>query len=181
MVRIMAALAVALVLLAQGARAQGVADPLVEAIRQDPDRMEARLVDLVAGFGGPGGLTAEGIEAHVALERAGARASALRRFHAMDLDADGSVDRDELTVAQRAASATTRGRMERQFAQADGDADGRIDSDEIAREGRAAALRALGEEEASLLQAALQLDADGDGAVTVREVRSGVARLAEAS
>lgn len=181
MVKIVAAVALALVLLVQGVRAQEVADPLIEAVRQNPDRVETRLIDLVAGYGGADGLTTEGVEAHVALERAGARASAMRRFHAMDLNADGSVDRGELTLAQAAASAATRGRMERQFTLADADGSGQVEAAEIAAEGRAAGLRALGEDDAALLRSALRLDADGDGALTAAEVEAGVARLAEAT
>ena len=84
------------------ARADG--DALAEAMSRNPDRFEARAVDLIAGFGGADGLRAEDIETHIALERAGARASGLRRFLAMDLDADGAVTRAELAVAQHAAS-----------------------------------------------------------------------------
>ena len=180
MVRLIVAAALALLVVTQGLRAQDQADPLAAAIGQNADRVETRLVDLVAGFGGPDGLTEQGIDAHVALERAGARATALRRFHAMDLDADGAVDREELAVARAAASAATRGRMERQFDQADTDGSGQVDLAEIAAAGRAAGLRALDEGEEALLRAAFRLDADGDGALTVQEVRAGVARLAEA-
>jgi hypothetical protein len=51
------------------------------------------MLDLVAGFGGPDGLTREGIAEHVALERAAGRATAMRRLMAMDLNADGDVQR----------------------------------------------------------------------------------------
>jgi Ca2+-binding EF-hand superfamily protein len=181
MVKWVAMVAMALLLLVQGARAQQAADPLVEAVRQNADRVETRLLDLVAGFGGPDGLTAEGIAAHVALERAAARASALRRFHAIDLNADGAVDRDELALARAAASAAARGRMDRLFDLADANGDGRVDAAEIAAAGRAAGFRALGEEDEALLRAALRLDADGDGALTAAEVAAGIARLAEAA
>ena len=173
MVRIMAALALAMLFAAQGAFAKDGRDPLAEAMEKDPERLVARLVDLVAGFGGPSGLTAEGIEEHIALERAAARASALRRLWAMDLDADGTVLRAELAVVQRAASARARGRMERQFAAADLNRDGALDGAEMAAEGQAAA---LDEGEAALLRASLRLDGDKDGALTADEVRAALAR-----
>lgn len=176
MVRIMAALALAMLFAAQGAFAEGGRDPLAEAMEEDPEVLVARLVDLVAGFGGPSGLTADGIEEHIALERAAARASALRKLWAMDLDADGTVTRPELSVSQRAASARARGRLERLFAAADLNRDGRLDAAEMAAEGRAAALAALDENEAALLRASLRLDGDGDDAVTVDEVRAALAR-----
>ena len=175
MVRIMAALAV--LFATQGAFAQEADDPLSQAMQRNPGRFEARMVDLIAGFGGPDGLTVQGIEEHVALERAGARASALRRLLAMDLDGDGSMTRAELVVAQRAASAKARGRMERQFAGADRNSDGRIDDAELAAEGQAAALAALDEDAAALLRATLRLDADGNGALSAQELRAALARL----
>ncbi len=178
MVRFMAVLALFALFAANGAMAQGAADLLAEAAERNPGRLEARLLDLVAGFGGSEGLTGQGIEEHIALERSGARASALRRLLALDLDADGSVTRAELLVTQRAASATGRGRLERHFAAADADGDDRLTPDEIAAAGLAAGLTGLREAEAALLRAALRLDGNGDGALTAEEVRTGLARLA---
>lgn len=177
MVRIMAALGLALLFAAQGAFAQEAGDPLSQAMQRNPARFETRMIDLIAGFGGPNGLTLTGIEEHVALERAGARASALRRLLAMDLDGDGGVTRAELGVAQRAASAKARGRMERQFVEADGNSDDRIDGAEITAAGQAAALSALDDEAAALLRATLRLDADGNGALSAQELRAALARL----
>lgn len=168
-----------LAMTAQAGRAEK--DALAAAMARNPERFEAWAIDLVAGFGGPDGLRLAGIETHIALERAGARASSLRRFLAMDLDADGSVTRDELAVSQRAASAAGRGRMERQFAAADADGNAVVDPAEMAASGTAAALAALGEAEAGLLRAMLRLDADGDGALTAAEVSAAVARLDEAT
>jgi hypothetical protein len=179
MVRLVAAVAVLVLLWVEGARAQAVETPLEAAIGRNPDRFEATMLDLVAGFGGPQGLTRDGIGEHVALERAAARASAMRRLMAMDLNADGDVEREEMSVAQRAASAGARGRMERQFAAADGDGDGRVTSTEIAADGKAAALRALGEDEEALLLSILALDADGDSALSGQELRAAVARVAD--
>lgn len=163
-------------LLATGA-ARAEEDALADAMSRNPDRFEARAIDLIAGFGGPGGLSPEGIETHIALERAGARASAVRRFLAMDLDADGAVVRDELAVSQHAASARGRGRMERQFASADADGNGTVDAGEMAAAGAAAGLAALGEDEAKLLRALMQLDADGNGMLAASEVTAALARL----
>jgi hypothetical protein len=177
MVRLMAAIAVLVLLWVEGARAQGVETPLETAMARNPERFEATMLDLVAGFGGPGGLTRDGIAAHVALERAAARASAMRRLMAMDLNADGEVQRDETLVAQRAASAAARGRMERQFLGADADGDGTVSAAEIAAVGKAAGLRALGSEEEALLQSVLTLDGNGDGALTAGELREALDRL----
>ncbi len=175
MVKLVAALALIVTLLAQKALAQE-GDPMAEAMAQNPQRFEARMVDLVAGFGGPEGLTLAGIEDHVGLERAGARASAMRRFLAMDLDGDGTVTRAELLVVQRAASASGRGRLERTFAAADRDADGQVVWAEVMAAGAAAAVAALDEGEAQMLRSLIRLDTDESGAVTTDEVRAAVAR-----
>lgn len=164
--------------LASAALAEEAAGPLDRLIGKDPDRFVSRMTDLIAGYGGPNGLTAAGIEEHIALERAGARATALRRIMAMDLDADGTLTRDELQVSQRAASATARGRMERQFGAADADGDQRIDEGEMTLAGREAGLRALDEGEAEALRALMTLDRDGNAALTAEEVAA-AATLAE--
>lgn len=156
-------------------------DALDKAMSRNPERFEARIIDLIAGFGDADGLTAQGIETHIALERAGARASALRRFLAMDLDADGSISRAELAVSQHAASAQGRGRMERQFAAADVDGNGSVDAGEMAASGTAAGLAALDEGEADLLRSVMRLDADGNGLLQAAEVSAAVARLDEAT
>lgn len=181
MVKLVAVAMLVALFLAQGVLAQEAGtketDPLTEAITRNAGKFEAQMVDLVAGFGGPGGLTLAGIEDHIALERAGARASAMRRFLAMDLDGDGGVTRAELVTVQRAASAATRGRMERQFLAADLDGSDTVDAAEIVADGRVAELRALDDAEAELLRAALRLDGDGDGALTAEEVQAAVRRL----
>jgi Ca2+-binding EF-hand superfamily protein len=184
MVRWVAIAALVALVWAEAARAQDAGpgpSPLDEAMARNPDRVETMALDLIAGFGGAEGLTAQGIEAHIALERASARASALRRLLAADLDADGRVTRAELAVAQGAASAAMRGRMERQFTLADADGDGQVDAAELAADAQAAALRALDEDEAALMRALLGLDGDGDGALTGREVTLALAKRDEAT
>jgi hypothetical protein len=177
MVKIVATLLALLLALAQ-ARAE---DGLEVAMGDDPERFAEMVTDLIAGFGVAGNLRAEGIEEHIALERAAARATALRRFLAMDLDGDGTVDRSELEVSQRAASASMRGKLERQFKAADRDGSDQIDLAELRAEGQAAALRALGEAEAETLRALITLDANGDGALQIGEVRLATARTDEAT
>lgn len=175
MVKGVAALVLGLVLWVQAVWAQDAQAEALAALRdeiaQNPERIEARLSDLIAGYGTEAGLTPDGIEAFIALDRASARATALRRFIALDLDADGAVAAGEVVVAMRAASAPTRGRIQRQLAAADSDGDSRIDAGEIVAQGRAAALRALDEDEAAMLRAALALDTDGDGALSQSDLR----------
>jgi hypothetical protein len=173
----------ALLAMVQTAMAQTVGQDgtaLDKAMGRDPDRFAARVTDLIAGFGGPDGLTAAGIEDHILLERAAARATATRRMLAMDLDADGALDGAELAVSQRAASASGRGRLERQFRAADLNGDGRVSAEEVAADARAAGLRALDEEEAAMLRALLTLDRDDNAALSVDEIEAAAALATEA-
>ena len=98
MIRILMLISVGL--LAAARCAQADAASLAEAIARAPARVETMIEDLIAGHGEDGVLSAEGIEAHVALTRASARATVLRRYLALDLDADGSIDRLELATAR---------------------------------------------------------------------------------
>jgi EF hand len=179
MARLLAGLVAATLALTQGAQAEETA--LDRAMRKNPNRFADQVIDLIAGFGGADGLRPAGIEEHIALERAGARASALRRFLAMDLDGDGAVVRAELAVSQRAASAAGRGRLERSFAAADANADGRIDTAELQAAGKVAALQGLSETEAEVLRALMSLDSNGDGALHPDELRAALARAGEAT
>jgi EF hand len=181
MVKLVAAGVLLLVALMQSARADDGPAALAQVMQDDPERFLTVAQDVIAGFGGPTGLTPSGIEEHVALERAAARAGAMRKLLAMDLDNDGSVDGAELGVALRAAKASARGRLERQFTAADLNADLRIDAAELRREGQAAALRSLTEAEAAALRALMTLDQDGDGALRLEEVQAALRKLDQAT
>lgn len=147
------------------------------AIRDNRDRFLSLATDAINGYGGPGGLTAEVLEGAIALERADARASLMRRFLEVDLNNDGDLTPDEVSVAADAASASARARLMRLIERADGDGDGRISSDEIALQAEEAALKALPETEAQALRGLLRFDADGNGLVTMEEARIGIASV----
>jgi Ca2+-binding EF-hand superfamily protein len=181
MVKIVAAMALGLVLWAHNALAQDAKVALDEEMRRNADRFGDEVTDLIAGFGQNGALTLAGIEDHIALTRAGARATAVRKLAAQDLDGNGTVGRKEVAVVQAAASAAARGRLERLFMAADTNSDGQVDAGEIAAEGKAAALRALDEDEAALLRALLSLDGDGDAALTTKELAAALRSLDDAT
>jgi hypothetical protein len=176
MVRLAAVVMVVLALWADGVRAGDGPSLLQAELARNPDRFGAEVGDLIAGFGQDGALTAQGIEDHIALVRAGARATALRRLIALDLDADGTVTGAELATAQAAAGATARGRLERQVTGADQDGDGRVTAMEAAADAGRAALRALDEDEAAILRALLTLDRDGDQALSGEELDAAIDR-----
>ncbi|OYX27361.1 MAG: hypothetical protein B7Z10_00495 [Rhodobacterales bacterium 32-66-7] len=165
--------------LAEPGWGQAADEALAEAMERNPDRLLTLAEDVIAGYGGPEGLTAVGIADYIALERAAARAGAMRKLLALDLDNDGSVARAELAVAVRAESADGRGKLERQFKAADFDVSDTLDPAEIRAEGQLAALKALSDAEADVLVALMGLDANADGTLRVEEVQAAVLRFKE--
>lgn len=165
-------------LMAGLAGAQGLSDAVLKQVRADPEPFLNLAADLIHGFGGPGGIDAAGVDRFIALERAEARAAALRRLAVADLDFDGQVRDDELGVLAGAASAKARGRIWAMFEAADADANRVVTADEAALFARAEAMRAFGPTEEAVARAVLTFDGDADGWVTLEEVKAAVAALA---
>lgn len=152
-------------------------DPMLRRINAAPDRFLDLAALLIHGFGAAGRVDRAGVERSISLDRAGARASALRRLLAADLDGDGAVGSDEIAVAAGAASATTRARLITTHARADADSDGTVSPAELADHAGAESLRQVSEADAALARAVLACDQDGDGAVTMAEVRRALVAL----
>jgi len=152
-------------------------DGMLKRIKAAPERFLDSSAILIHGFGQAGSITAAGVEQAIALDRAGARAQALRRLQAVDLNTDGAVSPDELAVAAGAASATTRGRLITTHARADTDSDGTVSAVELTVHAGAEALRLVSDVDAGMARAVLACDQDGDGAVTLAEVRRALAAL----
>lgn len=165
-------------LLAWPALAQTVPGALAKRIAADPEGYVAEMEALIAGYGVNGAVDRPALDNAVALARASARATPLRRLQGADLDGDGGVSVAELAVTMAAASAAQRGRLAGYVARADRDGDGAVSPAELAAYAGAAALDAYDEARAARLRAVLGFDADGDGRVTLDEVRAGVAALA---
>ena len=147
-------------------------------VSRDAQKYSDDLMVLIDGFGSDGAIDRLALENIVALARAEARATALRRLQVADLDGDGGIDGDEVQVTAAAASAVVRGRMLLNFGRADGNGDGLVSPDELQAYATAEALAAYSAEKALGLMAVLAFDADGDGRVTKGEVAVGVATLA---
>ncbi|MEH7829739.1 hypothetical protein [Gemmobacter denitrificans] len=161
-----------------------LADPDLPAsvkarILKAPDRWLAEMTRLVAGFGGPAGLTSEGIDRHVAVERAAARANALRDLLSADLDGDGAVSAEEGQEMNLVLSARGRGAWALRQAAADQDGNGTLVGAEIVGFAQAQALDRFSDRRADGLRAVLAFDADGDGAVSIAELLKGVATLVD--
>jgi len=152
-------------------------EPLLKRIKAAPDRFLDDSAVLIHGFGSGGSIAAAGVEQAIALDRAGARASAQRRLLAADLNGDGAIAPDELSVAAGAAGATARGRMIVTHARADADSDGTVSPDELAAYAGAEALRLVSEADAAMARAVLACDQDGDARVTMAEVKRALAAL----
>lgn len=147
-------------------------------IARGPEAYLAQMTRLIGGFGTVKGLNAEGIARYVAVERAAARADALRELMVADLDADGVVTAAEADGVMQVLSARGRGAFLLTFTAADADGDGRAGPEELRAAADRAAEARLADAAAAQLQAVLAFDADGDAAVSLRELQVGVAQLA---
>lgn len=165
-------------MLASAAGAQGMSDAVLKQVQADPAPFLGLAADLIHGFGGPDGIDRAGVDRFVALERAEARASALRRLAVADLDFDGAVSAEELGVLAASVSAKSRGRLWALMEKADGNRDRVISEGEAAIFGRAEAMRAFSPGDEAVARAVLTFDANADGRVTLEEVKAAVAALA---
>lgn len=147
---------------------------------RNPEAFMADALRLVAGFGGPKGLTAADIDRALAIDRAAARAGALRDLLVADLDGDGALREDEVAGYMTVLSARSRGAFLASVAEADTGQDGGLDPAELAAAAARAASLAVSDSEAAGMRALLTFDGDGDGSVTAMELRQGVARSAAA-
>ena len=164
-----------------GLLAEGLPPAAQKKIAADPGKFMEDVQALILGYGQDGAISGAALANYIALERAGARASAVRALLAMDLDGDGAVASDEVGFAAAAASAASRARLWGLFAKADADGDGQVSPGETTTQAAAAALKRFSEAKAQAVRALLAFDRDGDGMVTLEEVAAGVAALDEAA
>lgn len=146
-------------------------DRLAALLDDAPKGLDDRALELITGFGSEGGIDADGLALSISVDRAQARAGALRRFFALDLDGNLSVTREELNLATSVLSARSRGRLMAQVERADQDADGALSLEEIQQAGTVAGLRAVSDDEAAERMSLILMDMDSDGFVTLGEVR----------
>ena len=152
-------------------------DQLMKAIKADPASYLQTVSGLIAAYGAQDGITEDQLGTGMALVRAKARAAAMLPLMAADLDADGTVLREEMLSAEAAASAGTRARLDRAFLTADANGDGTVTVEEVSDYGAAAAMAAFSPARMAAFKVLIGFDADGDGKVTLVEVRAGLAGL----
>lgn len=155
---------------------QGVPEAMAKRLQRAPDDFVEDAASLILGYGQGGGIDREGITQYVQVERARARASALRRMWEADLNADGAVTGAELGVLVAAAEARYRGRMLLTHEAADGDADGTVTAVEMLAKANVMALDQFSAADEERTMGMLYLDLDADGRLTLDEVRE-VARM----
>jgi EF hand len=154
----------------------GVPETLAKRLRRAPDDFVADAASLILGYGRDQGIDRAGIAQYVAVERARARAGALRRMWEADLNADGAVTQAELGVLVAAAEARYRGRMMLTHEAADGDGDGTVTAVEMLAKANVMALEQFSVADEERAMAMLTLDLNGDGTLSLDEVRE-VARM----
>jgi hypothetical protein len=152
-------------------------DTLLKSIKADPSGYLESVATMIASYGAADGITEVQVDTSLALLRAKARSGAIMPLIGADLDADGTVTRDEVMVAEAAASAAARGRLERAFQAADADGNAMVTPAELTDFGMGAAMAALSPAEMARIKVLMGFDADGDGKVTVNEVRAGLVGL----
>lgn len=161
-----------------GVSADGLPVALSKRAKANPVKLLSDVTELIAAYGSGDGIDRQGMDDMVALVRAAARATALRRLQGADLDGDGAIAEPEIAVARAAASATARGRLAVNFAEADRDGDGTVTASELGAYAGAAAVDAYDEAKVAQLHDLLVLDGNGDGKVTVPEVAAALAQAA---
>lgn len=170
-------LAVLMIWLAGPLWGQGLSEAVLKTVKSDPAPFLELAADLIHGFGGAKGIDRAGVDRFIALERAAARAGALRRLIVADLDFDGAVTREELGVLAAAASAKARGRLWALLERADDDDDGTVSAAETLVFGRAEAMRSFDAKDEAVVRAVLTFDANADGFVTLQEVDAAVSAM----
>ena len=152
-------------------------DTLLRSIKADPASYLDSVTLLIASYGGADGISQEQVDTSLALVRAKARTAAIVPLIGADLDADGTVTREEVVVAEDAASASGRGKLERAFQAADVDGNAMVTPVELTDYGMAASMAAYSPAAMAKVKVLMGFDADGDGKVTLNEVRMGLAGL----
>lgn len=158
---------------------QAVPEALAKRLRRAPDDFVEDAASLILGYGRDGGIDRDGIAQFVAVERARARAGALRRMWEADLDADGAVSKAEIDVLVAAAEARYRGQMLLSHEAADGDADGTVSGQEMVAKANVMALDQFSAADEERVMGMLYLDLNADGTLTLDEVREVARMMAE--
>lgn len=157
------------------AKAQVLPQALAAQVERNPEQYLDYLAVLIAGYGRNGAIDAQGLQNIVAMERADARAMAIRRLQGADLDGDGAIDGEEMRIKAAASASAARGRLILYFGKADFDRDDHVSVDELQAYANLVALQDVSEDRAAKVFAVMGFDQNSDGWVTLAEVKSMIA------
>lgn len=160
------------------AGAQVMPESLAAQVARDPDGYLDDLAVLIAGYGRNGAIDGQGLQNFVAMERADARALAMRRLQGADLNGDGAIGGDEMRVKAAASASAARGRLILYFGKADLDRDDLVSVDELQAYANLVALQSVSDEKAANIFAVLGFDLNGDNRVTLDEAKAAIAPAA---
>lgn len=162
--------------LASPLAAEDLSEAALQRLRSDPAPFLELAASVISSQGEAGAVGLAGVDRFVAMERAMARASAMR-LQMADGDLDGLVTRDEMMARAVALAQVQNDRLWAQFQAADGDGDGVLSAAELSAFGHAQAFGAFSEMDEALVRMVLSFDGDGDGMVSLGEVQAGVQAL----
>ncbi len=161
-------------LLALQAAGQAVPGPLTKLVQRDPLGFADDVAVIIAGFGKGDAIDRAGLRNLVAMERADARAMALRRLQGADLDGDGAISGGEMRIKAAALAAAARGRLILYFGKADLQGDDAVSADELQIYAETVARGDFSDARAAEIYAIIGFDKNADGRVTLDEVRAAI-------
>lgn len=146
-----------------------------QSVNDTQKKLERQFEDVAAvilGYGTGGGINLAALQNVVAMERADARARAMRRLQGADLNGDGAIAGDEMRIKAAASTAAARGRMILYFAKADQDGNDQVSAAELQSYANSVAVQTFGDDKAAKVLALMEFDQNGDGQVTLAEARA---------
>ena len=151
----------------------------LKAMKTSPAGFLEDAAEVIYAAGRDGRIDAAGVEAFIALRRAEARARWMAQFLGADLDNDGAIGRDEISLFAGSLIARRRGEIHWGYDLADADVDGSVTMAELRSHGQTVALNVLDDIDAAGLRSLMLFDLDKDGVVAMDEMVSTVSALAE--
>lgn len=161
--------------------AEGLPQTLAAQVERNPGKYLDDLAVMIAGYGTDGAIDGPSLHNVVAMARAEARATALRRLQGADLDGDGTIAGAEMRVKGATEAAPARGRLNVYFGKADLDRDDAVSAVELHAYANAVAQKSFSEDKAAAVYAILAFDKNGDGRVTLTEAKAAIETVASAS
>ncbi len=153
-----------------GALVETLPDKTLKKLTEAPDRFIEDATNLILGFGRDEAIGAQGLQNAIDIQRAGTRASVLRRLLAADLNGDAIVTAAEVRVLVPTRSAGQRARLYLDFKAADTNGDQAVSWGEMRAFAQTRALASISGIQADVLRDFLSFDLDGDGRVHVDEI-----------